>query len=190
MSARPASLRPLDLAALLCAAAGLAVAAWAAGGTPARMRTLGRRAEDLTALQQLRVEAARYDPARRVLSALPARRAEAVPAAVFHGLAPEAPAPRVSVAAPQPAGEGWAVRRHELVFPEIGLDLVGRLVTACETSRPPWRLVEARVSALGAVGRGSATLVFEGVEPASPAAPGAASVPAVPPTRSAGGIEP
>lgn len=167
MSGRFPAIRALDAVALICAAAGLGVAVWAACGTPPRLRTLERRAEDMVSIERLRRDSSRHDPMRALLATLPPRPAGETPASIFRSIAPEAPEPRVNASSSQPAGPGWAVRRCELVFPEIGLDILGRLVTACETARPPWRTVEARVSGLGAVGRGAATLSFEGLEPAA-----------------------
>jgi len=61
-----------------------------------------------------------------------------------------------------PLADGWTMRRTEVVFGEIDLDVLQDFLVAAESARPPWRLIECEISSSRrADGFARATLLME-----------------------------
>ena len=56
---------------------------------------------------------------------------------------------------------GWSVRRVDVRLADVTLAEVGHLLNQAEALRPPWRVVEAQLTAGSSAGRGRASLVME-----------------------------
>lgn len=79
----------------------------------------------------------------------------------FEDLEDESPASLVELAATHLSGvviemrtrttvelpNGWNVRRVELVSADAPLEKVAAFLTACESGRPPWRLIDCEIAA-------------------------------------------
>lgn len=107
-------------------------------------------------------------PWRLALEALPPA-ALPPPAALFKKASATEEGPEVHLSSAASDEPGWTCRRAEVVFSETRLDLLGPFMQACETARPPWRVVAVRLGGRGAVaGRGPATVRLEGWERTKP----------------------
>lgn len=59
----------------------------------------------------------------------------------------------------------WTLTQVEVIYSEIDLNLLSPFVTAAESQRPPWKLIECEIEALRpAGGFGRTVLVFESLK--------------------------
>jgi hypothetical protein len=98
------------------------------------------------------------------LAALAAVSNPAPSLATLASAAAAGPAEEIRELDPRPLERGWSVKRTEVAFKEIKLDVLADFLRAAETSRPPWRLAEAVITASSKTdGRGDAALIMETV---------------------------
>jgi hypothetical protein len=145
----------------------LAVGVILTAGTLARhaelARKLDRRAADAVRLERLFAEAGRSRAALEAYEDLgnrrPADLARLVDAAWPGGTA------EIRESSPEPAIEGWRIRRAHVILPAAAPAQVGRLVESAADGRPPWILRECSVTALRELpGLARIVMVFEALE--------------------------
>jgi hypothetical protein len=155
--------RALPLAAGLALGAGVLLTARSAWMAPRAIALVHRRLDDIAQLEVLKRGHAAEFAAVAAFEKLPSKTPPPLPRLLKEAF------PGGGVAArhrePQPLMDGWALRAAELTFDEMPLAEVGRFMGTAAEDRPPWTLVECRVTASGpAPGTGRATLVLEALE--------------------------
>ncbi len=129
---------------------------------PAQRRHIERKHADLRQMAALHASRERELDAVRAFDHLPAGR----PPDWTFLLREQAPgiAAEVRRRDSRDAWGSWQAHRMEVTFEPIPLNDLGRLLTAAEQQRPPWRLVEGNILAADQrPGAARATLVFEGL---------------------------
>ncbi len=143
--------------------AGLGAAAHAAWCAPARLARLKTKAADLTELRAIEADA-RAEAARADLW-----RAGGWPpplTVLLRSAAAEAGEADVRPAGEETTSDGWRLRRQDVVWTDVRLSAVGRLIGEAEAQRPPWRLVGCRLEAGPRPGFGAVTLTLAAAAPA------------------------
>ncbi|HBA83400.1 MAG TPA: hypothetical protein DCZ95_04820 [Verrucomicrobia bacterium] len=159
--------KTLPWLALAAAIAGLLTTVFSLRSAPTLLKQISRRRADLTELQALRQERAGHRSALDLYEQLPTKKA--VPLKDLAASAGLPPNPDIRWQDDIPAAEGWVLRAVDVRFESVRLADLARFLKLAQESRPPWRLRECALTAVGsAPGFALASLTMETLEKKAP----------------------
>jgi heme exporter protein D len=159
--------KTLPWIALASVILGLATMMYSLHATPALLKQISRRQADIAQLQSLQQQRAENRSAIQLYEQLSTKKA--VPLKDLAASAGLPSAPEVRLRDDAPAAGGWIVRSADVQFESIRLADLAHFLKIAQNSRPPWRLRECTLTAVGsAPGEARASLAMETLEKKSP----------------------
>jgi len=145
---------------VMAAALLLSVANWR--HWPKQRKVLQRRLRDLNTLEHMPAPDDALQRMEALFDPFPARETVSLEAMAVE----KVPSGRADIRRKEQRAirDGWKVTRYDVIFNDAVLREVSDFITAAETVRPPWRIVECHITAAtGAPGKGRVTMVLEGL---------------------------